>query len=92
MGKDMSSYFISECGQSTVHTHRIVGGTETAVNEFPWIAGIVMKDADSEHRNKVRKSVQCSAKRHIMGCVILSEGQRNLQQAFWQNSLQNRQL
>ena len=45
--------FISECGQSTVHTHRIVGGRETAVNEFPWVAGIVMKDADSEHRNKV---------------------------------------
>ena len=45
--------FISECGQSTVHKHRIVGGTETAVNEFPWVAGIVMKNEDSEHRNKV---------------------------------------
>ena len=45
--------FISECGQSTVHTHRIVGGTETAVNEFPWVAGIVVKYADSEHHNKV---------------------------------------
>ena len=44
---------ISECGQSTVHTHRIVGGTETAVNEFPWIAGIVKKDEGSEHRYKV---------------------------------------
>ena len=45
--------FISECGQSTAHTHRIVGGRETAVNEFPWVAGIVMKNADSEHHNKV---------------------------------------
>ena len=53
MNRAMTESVISECGQKTVHTHRIVGGTETAVNEFPWIAGIVMKDADSEHRHKV---------------------------------------
>jgi hypothetical protein len=29
-----------------VHAQRIVGGNETGVNEFPWVAGIVRTGED----------------------------------------------
>lgn len=55
LGEDNSSY--AECGvantnvmQSNSENNKIVGGEETAPNEFPWQALLVVKIVDNEDK------------------------------------------